>query len=342
MKSQMCTLCGSEVAGELFAKKNVPYYSCAVCGLVFMDPTHWPSRDVELERYSEHNNDGNDPGYVKHLMDIGERVASATKPGEQGLDYGCGPTPVMAAELRERGLACESYDPIFFDDRALLRRKYDFVTCCEAVEHFHRPFVEFIKLYNMLEAGGSLGIKTAPIEDGIDYERWYYANDWTHVIFFREKTFEWIADRFGMTILESDKGRVVLRKDRQPTAVQVAAGLICSDGKYLVARRSEGAMAGKWEFPGGKLVDGETPSDALRREMLEELGMKVGDGSVRGSLVFPASRQKWIELLFVESESDEEPSKMDAHSEWRWTESAKCRELDMAPADLAFVDMYGE
>jgi hypothetical protein len=74
MKSQICTLCGGEGAGKLFSKKDVVYYSCAVCGLVFMDPAHWPSREVELERYSEHNNDGNDPGYVKHLMDIGERV----------------------------------------------------------------------------------------------------------------------------------------------------------------------------------------------------------------------------------------------------------------------------
>ncbi len=58
--------------------------------------------------------------------------------------------------------------------------------------------------------------------------------------------------------------------------IVVAAVLIDGDDKVLLAQRPEGkAMAGLWEFPGGKLEDGETPEAALARELREELGIAV-------------------------------------------------------------------
>lgn len=57
-----------------------------------------------------------------------------------------------------------------------------------------------------------------------------------------------------------------------------AAALIDGDNKVLLAKRPEGKpMAGLWEFPGGKLEDGETPEAALVRELSEELGIKVNE-----------------------------------------------------------------
>jgi mutator protein MutT len=65
-----------------------------------------------------------------------------------------------------------------------------------------------------------------------------------------------------------------------PHAVEVVAGLIFRDGTLLITRRPEGShLAGCWEFPGGKREPGETPSQALVRELHEELGVgvEVGD-----------------------------------------------------------------
>ena len=58
----------------------------------------------------------------------------------------------------------------------------------------------------------------------------------------------------------------------------VAAGILFRDGKVLLAQRASGTYAGKWEFPGGKLEPGETPEEALRRELREELGIEVRVG----------------------------------------------------------------
>ncbi len=61
-----------------------------------------------------------------------------------------------------------------------------------------------------------------------------------------------------------------------PLLLVAAAALIDKDGRVLVAQRPEGKpMAGLWEFPGGKIKDGETPEFALCREIAEELGIEV-------------------------------------------------------------------
>ncbi|MFI5294476.1 MAG: 8-oxo-dGTP diphosphatase MutT [Thermodesulfovibrionales bacterium] len=62
--------------------------------------------------------------------------------------------------------------------------------------------------------------------------------------------------------------------------VKVVAGVIERDGKVLIVRRMKGDKLGnKWEFPGGKLESGETPEEALRRELREELDIETEVGA---------------------------------------------------------------
>lgn len=67
--------------------------------------------------------------------------------------------------------------------------------------------------------------------------------------------------------------------------VEVAAGIVLRGGRVLVTRRLRGAhLGGLWEFPGGKIEPGETPAAALRRELAEELAVRVRVGPLWGVL----------------------------------------------------------
>jgi 8-oxo-dGTP diphosphatase len=123
------------------------------------------------------------------------------------------------------------------------------------------------------------------------------------------------------------------------TALVVAAALIATDGRVLVQRRPAGkAMAGLWEFPGGKVDAGETPEAALVRELQEELGI-----AVQSDMLFPvtfASAQittgHLVLLLYRVESWTGEPTALHADA-LLWALPAELDRLDMPPADVPLV-----
>jgi 8-oxo-dGTP diphosphatase len=82
-----------------------------------------------------------------------------------------------------------------------------------------------------------------------------------------------------------------------PVVLVVAVALIDADGRVLLAQRPEGkAMAGLWEFPGGKVLSGEPPEAALIRELKEELGIDVTEACL-APLTFASHRYESFHLL---------------------------------------------
>ena len=83
----------------------------------------------------------------------------------------------------------------------------------------------------------------------------------------------------------------------RPVVLVAAVALVDADGRVLIAQRPEGkTMAGLWEFPGGKVAPGETPEEALIRELDEELGIDVAENCL-APFTFASHRYDGFHLL---------------------------------------------
>jgi SAM-dependent methyltransferase len=186
-----CTLC-SAVADFFYQGNQKKYYSCRNCLAIFLDPGMHLSSEDEKKRYEEHNNDVNDIRYQKFVEPIVSQIEKKFNKEHTGLDFGAGPGPVITKMLRDKGFNILLYDPFFFNIPELLQNKYDYIACCEVIEHFHNPAREFGLLKSLLKPGGSLYCMTEIYRDDVEFGRWYYKNDSTHVFFYHTKTLEWI------------------------------------------------------------------------------------------------------------------------------------------------------
>jgi 8-oxo-dGTP diphosphatase len=124
--------------------------------------------------------------------------------------------------------------------------------------------------------------------------------------------------------------------------IDVTCGLIERDGLLLVAQRPPGkALAGKWEFPGGKVEPGEAPAACLARELREELGVEVRVGAA-----LPASVHRYsptvraIRLLPFRCAIVAGEPHAHEHSALRWCTIDEIAALDLATADLPVLASY--
>jgi len=123
------------------------------------------------------------------------------------------------------------------------------------------------------------------------------------------------------------------------TLLVVAAALVDDEGRVLLAQRPDGKqLAGMWEFPGGKVEDGETPENALIRELQEELGITVRHACL-APFVFASHTYETFHLLMPlflirrwegEIESRE-------HKALKWVRPRDMRDYAMPPADLPLI-----
>ncbi len=119
---------------------------------------------------------------------------------------------------------------------------------------------------------------------------------------------------------------------------RVVAALIVNDGRILACQRTRHqVMPLKWEFPGGKIEEGEQPRDALRRELEEELGIEatIGDEVVRIQHDYPSGGS--VELRFFEVHEYRGEIENRIFREIRWVGRKELLELDFLEADRTLV-----
>jgi 8-oxo-dGTP diphosphatase len=127
-----------------------------------------------------------------------------------------------------------------------------------------------------------------------------------------------------------------------PLVVEVAAGLIRDGaGRYLITQRRRGShLAGRWEFPGGKIEAGETPAAGLRRELEEELSatFTVGDLVETVRWEYP---DRTVTLHFFDCRLESGVIVPREEQAMEWVEPARLPDYDFPPADRELIERLG-
>jgi 8-oxo-dGTP diphosphatase len=120
---------------------------------------------------------------------------------------------------------------------------------------------------------------------------------------------------------------------------RVVAAVIEKDGKLLICQRTRHqTMPLKWEFPGGKIEEGEQPRDALRRELEEELGIqaRIGDEIARVQHSYPNGTVVELRFYIVREYEGEIENRIFRDLQWSWPKSLPS--FDFLEADAPVVN----
>ena len=125
---------------------------------------------------------------------------------------------------------------------------------------------------------------------------------------------------------------------KMPKIIRVTAAIIEREGKILIAKRKAGddLFAGLWEFPGGKIEEGETPEECMARELKEELDIEVEVGELISS-----NKHKYphgiFELLAYRVKHISGEMILNDHDEIKWVTVDEISNFEFPPADIPII-----
>lgn len=193
-----CPLCESH-DHSLFHQDNNKrtkraYLSCHQCHLVFVPAEFYLTEIQEKAEYDQHENDEQDEGYKQFLNRLWLPLKERLPVNQKVLDFGCGPGPLLANMMQDEGMDVSVFDHFYHPDQSALRANYyDVITCTEVIEHLHQPKQVFKQWLTMLKPNGYLALMTKRVTSREAFAKWHYKNDLTHVCFFSEACFIWLA-----------------------------------------------------------------------------------------------------------------------------------------------------
>ena len=119
--------------------------------------------------------------------------------------------------------------------------------------------------------------------------------------------------------------------------IRVVAAVILSDGKIFATQRGYGDFKGGWEFPGGKIEEGETPENALKREICEELDTEITVGELIDTIEYDYPNFHlsmdcfWCEIVSGDLVLKE-------HKDAKWLKKEELDSVEWLPADITLVE----
>ena len=125
----------------------------------------------------------------------------------------------------------------------------------------------------------------------------------------------------------------------QMKIIKVVAAILQKEDKILIARKKQGKpLAGYFEFPGGKIEEGETPEESLIRELMEEMNIKIAVKEYIGESIYDYGNDKVISLLGYTAEIIDGEIKLSDHDRYEWVTLEQINNYKIAPADIPLIN----
>lgn len=207
-----CKICFSRTKTLSHPQHNEVYHLCESCHFLALQSEFYVDVQREKHQYDQHHNSLENEGYVmmfENFLDFfWERFTCKTI---QVLDFGSGPTPVLAYLMQKRGARVACYDKFYAPNEAVLNEKFDAITSTEVFEHLENPKETLARLAEHLKEGGYLALMTLfHTNDDAMFWKWWYRRDPTHITFYTPKTLEVLAEKCGLKLMKHDGKRIAL------------------------------------------------------------------------------------------------------------------------------------
>ena len=191
------------------------FHACPKCHCIALDPHYYLSHEKENSLYNNHQNSLENEGYVKMFEDFLDYFWDDLTCKEKALDFGSGPTPVLAELLKRREVLIDCYDKFYQPIRCFENQTYDFITSTEVFEHLDDPVATLSLLSQHLKPQGKIALMTLfHTNDEALFLKWWYRRDPTHIMFYTPKTLDVLAQKCGLEVLKTDGKRIGILQKR--------------------------------------------------------------------------------------------------------------------------------
>lgn len=210
----LCKICQNSTISFFNAPLSKHYFYCSVCEFISIDPSFIVNLEREKAQYENHHNSLENEGYVKMFEDFMDLFWDMLPCKEiHALDFGSGPTPVLAELLKKRGAKVDCYDKFYQPQTLFEDKTYDLITSTEVFEHLENPLQTLEMLVRYLKPNGIIAIMTLFHPNDTElFIKWWYPRDPTHISFFTCKTLEILGKKCNLKIVGGDGKRVVFFK----------------------------------------------------------------------------------------------------------------------------------